>query len=118
MSTLFADRTNRRATLILMLIVVVAAVRTATTWHVFSGTLDEPVHIAAGFDWWRGDLRTDPTHPPLERLLSALPLVSLGVPASANPDFLHRGNDLLYHDDRYVWHLSLAVRELELAAMR
>lgn len=108
MSTFFADGRRRRAIQVLLLIVLIAAVRTATTWHVFSATLDEPVHIAAGFDWWRGDLKTDPTHPPLERLLSALPLVSLGVPGSARPDFLHRGNDLLYHDDRYVWHLSLA----------
>lgn len=108
MSTLSIDRRNRRAIPILMLVVVIAAVRTATTWHVFSATLDEPVHIAAGFDWWRGDLRTDPTHPPLARLLSALPLVSLGVPGSARPDYLQRGNDLLYHDDRYVWHLTLA----------
>ncbi|MGZ8868610.1 MAG: glycosyltransferase family 39 protein, partial [Thermoanaerobaculia bacterium] len=108
MSTLFVDRRSRRAILILTLIILVAAVRTVTTYHVFSATLDEPVHIAAGFDWWRGDLRTDPTHPPLARLLIALPLVSLGVPGSARPDYLHRGNDLLYHDDRYVWHLSLA----------
>lgn len=108
MSALSVDRRSRRAILILLLIVFVAAVRTAATWHVFSATLDEPVHIAAGFDWWRGDLRTDPTHPPVARLLAALPLVALGVPGSAKPDFVHRGNDLLYHDDRYVWHVSLA----------
>lgn len=93
---------------LLLAIVLIAAARTASTFGVFSATLDEPAHIAAGFDWWRGDYTTDPTHPPLERILSALPLVVSGVPGSTDPDFVRRGNDLLYHADRYSWHLALA----------
>jgi 4-amino-4-deoxy-L-arabinose transferase-like glycosyltransferase len=43
-------------------------------------TFDEAVHIAAGYSYWRtGDFRMMPEHPPLAKLLAALPLLGLRV---------------------------------------
>ena len=47
-----------------------------------SQTVDEGVHLAAGYSHWRtGDFRLNVEHPPLFRLLAALPLLLL------QPDF-------------------------------
>src|SRR2546425_4200257 len=43
-----------------------------------SSTTDEPVHIAAGYSYWQTrDFRLNPEHPPLAKLLAALPLLAL-----------------------------------------
>jgi Dolichyl-phosphate-mannose-protein mannosyltransferase len=42
-----------------------------------SATYDEPTHLAAGYSYWRfGDFRLNPEHPPLVKLLAALPLLA------------------------------------------
>src|SRR5688572_12935808 len=44
-----------------------------------SATNDEAVHLAAGFTYWQTlDFRMNPEHPPLAKLLAALPLLPLG----------------------------------------
>ena len=41
-----------------------------------SATTDEPVHLAAGYSYWQTrDFRINPEHPPLAKLVAALPLV-------------------------------------------
>lgn len=41
-----------------------------------SATVDEPVHLAAGYSYWvTRDFRINPEHPPLAKLLAALPLL-------------------------------------------
>ncbi|MBI2984471.1 MAG: glycosyltransferase family 39 protein [Candidatus Kerfeldbacteria bacterium] len=43
-----------------------------------SQTTDEAVHLAAGVSYWRtGDWRLNPEHPPLTKLLAAIPLLAL-----------------------------------------
>ena len=43
-----------------------------------SPTFDEPVHLFAGFEYWKtGDFGRNPEHPPLAKLLAAAPLLSL-----------------------------------------
>src|SRR5213594_1377946 len=43
-----------------------------------SATSDEPIHIAAGYSYWQTrDFRMNPEHPPLAKLLAALPLLAL-----------------------------------------
>lgn len=43
-------------------------------------TFDEGVHIAAGYSYWRtGDFRMMPEHPPLAKLMAALPLLGQRV---------------------------------------
>ena len=45
-----------------------------------SPTFDEPGHIAAGVSYYRtGQVRVNPQHPPLLKLLSAIPLIAIGV---------------------------------------
>jgi len=44
-----------------------------------SVAIDELAHIGAGVSYWKLDLRMNPEHPPLVKLLSAAPLVARGV---------------------------------------
>lgn len=91
------------------MLVLIAVVRVASTHRVFSEVLDEPAHVAAGYDWLSGVPYTiDPSHPPLERILSAIPLKLKGMIPSADPDFVLRGNHLLYYNDQYEKNLARA----------
>src|SRR2546422_1730833 len=43
-----------------------------------SATTDEPVHLAAGYSYWKThDFRMNPEHPPLAKLIAAVPLLLL-----------------------------------------
>src|ERR1043166_385545 len=43
-----------------------------------SATTDEPVPLAAGYSYWQTlDFRLNPEHPPLAKLVAALPLLVL-----------------------------------------
>ncbi len=43
-----------------------------------SATTDEPTHLAAGYSYWKTrDFRMNPEHPPLAKLMAALPLLAL-----------------------------------------
>jgi len=45
-----------------------------------SPTIDEPVHLLAGYSYLKwGDYRVNPEHPPLAKVLAALPLLALDV---------------------------------------
>lgn len=95
---------------LLTAIVVVTLVRVGATHRVFSAVLDEPVHIAAGYDWLVNHSNGfDPVHPPLARLICALPLARFSPPASH--DLIGAGNDLLYAaGSRYEHNLAAARR--------
>ena len=100
---------RRTALALLAAIIVVTLARVAATHRVFSAVLDEPVHIAAGYDWVvRHSNGFDPVHPPLARLVCALPLARFGPPGSN--DLIGAGNDLLYAHDHYEHNLALARR--------
>src|ERR1051325_3674706 len=92
------------------LVIALGAWRVALTHRVFSETLDEPVHVACGYEWLTGrGYLTDPTPPPLARVLSAVPAVLEGVPPpKEQSDFVGKGNDLLYANDRYEKNLARA----------
>jgi 4-amino-4-deoxy-L-arabinose transferase-like glycosyltransferase len=52
-----------------------------------SETIDEGVHLVAGYSYWKThDFRLVPSHPPLAELLNALPLIFLNPDFSPNPD--------------------------------
>jgi 4-amino-4-deoxy-L-arabinose transferase-like glycosyltransferase len=89
-------------------VTLVALVRVAATHRVFSATVDEPIHLASGYEWFKGELTTDMTHPPLARILGALPLRLQGLPYPEPTGMVDRGNQLLYHGDRYVKNLARA----------
>jgi hypothetical protein len=83
---------------------LIAVIRVASTHRVFSATLDEPIHLAAGYEWFDGTYRIDPTHPPVARILFALPLRGLTPPTGTN--MIDRGNQLLYEGDHYEKNLA------------
>ncbi|MEA2329361.1 MAG: hypothetical protein QOE68_4320, partial [Thermoanaerobaculia bacterium] len=99
--------TRRRWMLLLTLLIVFTAARVATTYRVFSQTIDEPFHLAAGYDFLlTGRQISDPQHPPLARVFFALPF--LRTPPPAATDGLARGNALLLREDRSTQNLGRA----------
>jgi len=87
---------------------LVAIVRVASTHRVFSATVDEPIHLASGYEWFKGELTTDMTHPPLARILGGWVMRLQGLPYPQPTGMVDRGNQLLYHGDRYVKNLARA----------
>src|SRR6478609_564480 len=59
--------------LLAALLVALATVAILSTARVFSGTVDEPAHIAAGMQWLTTDRYDyDVPHPPIGRVAAAL----------------------------------------------
>jgi hypothetical protein len=55
-----------------------------------SPSVDEPVHLLSGYSYLKwGDFRANPEHPPLAKVLAALPLLALDVrdPRPSTPDW-------------------------------
>src|SRR5687767_15220153 len=82
-----------------------------------SQTLDEALHLAAGYSYWTtGDFRLNPEHPPLAKLLAALPLLALqpsfSPPAHAwqDADAYAIGGEFLYNNHISADRLLLAGR--------
>lgn len=107
------SRTGHRSALVMLAVVVliaVASVEIVSTYHVFSGTSDEPATEAAGMEWLdRGTYRLDDTHPPLARIAVALGpyLEGLRLPADSN-DWSTVGNQIFCARGQYSRNLALA----------
>jgi hypothetical protein len=99
----------RASKVALILILLVAAGRVASTWSVFSQTFDEGTHIAAGMEWLeRGTYLGEPQHPPLARIASALGPFAAGARLTYDDIGLaEQGNEIL-HSGPYTRMLSLA----------
>jgi Dolichyl-phosphate-mannose-protein mannosyltransferase len=83
-------------------VIVIALVLVASTFRVFSPVVDEPAHIAAGYEWWHGNPAFDPPHPPLARIIEAWPLRNIVTPPPADLvahglTILNDGGDMLRH---------------------
>ena len=53
--------TNRRWAIILASIILITAGRIAATYRIFSQTVDEPIHVAGGYDFLKtGRQTSDP----------------------------------------------------------
>lgn len=91
---------KRSSALWLTLILLVTLGRVARTWHVFSVTGDEPVHVAAGYDYLKHHKFVDIEHPPLPNAFFALPL--LNAPEPDSTQLLRRGNSILGDYGRYM----------------
>jgi 4-amino-4-deoxy-L-arabinose transferase-like glycosyltransferase len=85
-----------------------AVLRVASTHRVYSANVDEPIHLASGYEWFKGDFTLDPTHPPLARILGALPLRLQGLPYPQPTGMVDRGNQLLYAGNHYATNLARA----------
>jgi Dolichyl-phosphate-mannose-protein mannosyltransferase/Tetratricopeptide repeat len=71
-----------------------------------SQTFDESAHMYSGMEYWEhGDFGVNPEHPPLVKLLAALPLLGNGLKLPAPPDLFFRyasglgGIQFLYAND-------------------
>ena len=102
--------TSRRTTAALVvLLAIIAAGRIAHTWSVFSQTIDEQAHIAAGFEWLKeGRYTLDVEHPPLARIFFALDAYVGGARVSRDLNRNLQGNELFYRDGDYVRNLAAA----------
>lgn len=90
-----------------ILLSLLAVVRIASTYGVFSQTIDEPTHVATGFQWLserRYDL--DVEHPPLPRVLFALDAYFSGAAVNEADVRVERGNTLLYRNGQYRRNLA------------
>lgn len=89
-------------------ILLVSAVRIATTWRVFSQTYDEAAHIATGMEWLaEGRYDIEPQHPPLARISVALGPFLTGARAPHGLPATAQGNEILHRGD-YTTMLSRA----------
>jgi tetratricopeptide (TPR) repeat protein len=67
-----------------------------------SPTVDEPVHLLSGYSYLKwGDFRSNPEHPPLAKMLAALPLMVFDIkdprPSSPHWDLIPAANPLSLH---------------------
>jgi 4-amino-4-deoxy-L-arabinose transferase-like glycosyltransferase len=89
-------------------IVLVALAAIVHTWTVFSQTVDEPAHVAAGAEWWSGTYELDPQHPPLARILVAIGPLLRGAHYERLSHWLFSGNAILYGAGDYLATLASA----------
>jgi hypothetical protein len=90
-------------------VVLVAAARIASTYQVFSGTFDEPSHVAAGMEWLdRGQFSYEPMNPPLARVAAALGPYAVGIRSFGSPNRWREGSRILYAEGAYRRNLALA----------
>ena len=97
---------------LLVLLILVACLRVAATYRVFSETADEH-HFVAGIEWWdQGRYSYTIFHPPLARIFSAFPLFVAGSRSHGLSDIVAEKNAILYGKGEglgdYVRNLSLA----------
>lgn len=88
---------------------LVAAIAVWSTARVFSGTVDEPAHIAAGMQWLTtGRYDYDLQHPPIGRVAAALGPYLHGVRGTNAPAIYDEGAAILGRGQHYVATLASA----------
>lgn len=99
------------------LLLAVMAAELALSARQQSQTFDEAVHISAGYRYWKNfDFGANPEHPPLVKLVAAIPLLRrpLRVPSIPEADFkmvgFKTGRDFLYANDAnaILWRTRMA----------
>ncbi len=106
----------RPAWVVALLLVTLGAELTCSI-RGLSQTFDESTHLLAGYQYWRHrDLGANPEHPPLLKLVAALPLLSVELeepPVLAGPTKnVHRvhGVEFLYRNSRPAGDLLFTAR--------
>ena len=92
-------------------LMLAACVLAAGCWQVYTNTWDEPEHLGAGVELLdRGQYQYDTEHPPLGRILLALPPYLAGARSFGTPppDGTREGVDILYTGGHYWRMLTLA----------
>ena len=74
------EDSRSRSVLVLGIFVLLFCLITVTSFLQKSPTWDEPAHLFAGYSYLKwGDFRANPEHPPLAKLLAALPLLAFDI---------------------------------------
>jgi hypothetical protein len=104
--------------LVILLLVAMGAIQLHTA-SLEAQAFDEAVHLTAGYSYWKmGDFRLNQEHPPLAKLLAALPLLTMGLhfdTASKNwtlPDQSEMGREFLYKNARSADDILAAARSV------
>lgn len=96
-------------TAIAVCLTIIAAARVVATYRVFSATMDEPIHIAAGLEWLeRGTFGFAGEHPPLGRVAAALGPYLDGVRLNGQQELEPAMRSVLFENGGYVHNLVLA----------
>lgn len=94
--------------LLLVVLVALPVLRIVSTYRIFSQTVDEPFHIAAGFQWLTTDrYDLDREHPPLARIALAIDAVVNGARPDSGDAFTV-GRSILERNGRYQRNLFAA----------
>ena len=89
--------------------VLLSAAAIINTYAVFSGTFDEPDHVACGMEYLdRGRYTYEPMHPPLARVAVAMGPYLAGLRSTGESSLWREGRNILYARGTYVRNLSLA----------
>jgi 4-amino-4-deoxy-L-arabinose transferase-like glycosyltransferase len=100
---------ERRATWLVLALVLLGTVRIAATYTVSYHTADEPAHIACGMQWLsQGVYRYEPQHPPLTRVVAALLPYLASARSAGQSDMYAEGIAILHAGNEYEWRLALA----------
>ena len=71
---------RRTETILLAALALLFVTLTITSFVQKSPTVDEPLHLFAGYSYLKwGDLWVNPEHPPLAKMLAALPLLAIDI---------------------------------------
>jgi 4-amino-4-deoxy-L-arabinose transferase-like glycosyltransferase len=90
-------------------LVMIATIAIASTARTFSGTVDEPAHLAAGMQWLTSNRYDyDLQHPPLGRIAAALGPYLSGARGSGAPAIYDEGAAILGSNQHYVDMLASA----------
>jgi 4-amino-4-deoxy-L-arabinose transferase-like glycosyltransferase len=99
----------RLTALAVAILMAIAIARVGSTWRIFSQTVDEPIHVAAGLQWLdEGSYTLDVEHPPLPRILFALDAWLDDAHVQEEWDRVTRGSELFYRDGAYERNLAAA----------
>ena len=90
-------------------LVMIATIAVASTARTFSGTVDEPAHLAAGMQWLTTNRYDyDLQHPPLGRIAAALGPYLSGARGNGAPAIYDEGASILGNNQHYVDTLASA----------
>jgi 4-amino-4-deoxy-L-arabinose transferase-like glycosyltransferase len=90
----------------IVLLTLLSVARIASTYRVFSQTVDEPIHVAAGYQWLHGEYDLDVEHPPLSRLFFGLDAFRTYTMTNLAQNRTLQGNELLYRGGAYRRNLA------------
>src|SRR5688500_14251760 len=99
----------KRIDLAAIALIVFSMLRIASTWTVFSATVDEPMHISAALQLYsQHEYTYQPENPPLPRLVLGLAPYLGGMDFEPSRDMIQQLLRVFYSDGEYVRNLILA----------